>query len=176
MPQHPQTASSATVPDSRGLPQTRWTPWRLFFLLCVPQVWLLAALVSWKYPGDEYLLFQFVNGLPGVWFPLLFGPVRGPDVFPILLLGGYVTMLVLGACMDGVRVQKLLWCALYVFGIPVILWWGLSEFESLEKAYAKNGSLLAYAAAATNLSLYQASVLALVGTAISRLFDKSRTV
>lgn len=149
----------STPPDRPLVAGPGLRPMRLFYRFLLPAIWLGATLVSWKYPGDEYLMFVVISGLPGIWLGPLFGPLRLPDALPVLLVAGLVTMTLAGWLMDGLRVRRALWFSLLVVGVPALVLYAVSP--DYQRAIAKNGSLLAYVSAATNLSLYAASLVSL---------------
>lgn len=143
------------------------------YRLALPAIWLIAALVSWDHPGDEYGLF-FASCLPVAWLALLleFGHIR--EVLPILLSAGLAMMALVGWLMDGLRVRRSLWLPLLVLGAIALVLFGLSEYPSYQRAIARNGSLTAYISAATNLSLYLASTLAIVAALLGRVVSYAR--
>lgn len=142
-----------------GTPMKSW-----YFRLILPLIWLVASLISWKFPGDEYLLFTIVSGFPGAWIGPLVGPVRLPDGLPILFGSGLLTMGLFGWWMDCLRIRLGIWFPLWLLGIVGLM--ASLFFQDYERAIARNGSWIAYGAAATNLSLYGASVLCLLGALV----------
>ena len=146
----------------------RHRPVRVFFRVALPAVWLAAALVSWRHPGDEYLMFTLVNGLPGAWLPLLLGPVGPPQALPLLLAAGGATVALAGWGMDRLRVWRGAWAVLFAAGVVGWTLAALSGYESYAGAVAKNGSLAAYVSAATNLSLYAATFVCACGALAGR--------
>lgn len=157
---------SATPAENRSAAGTLLRPMNVFFRLALPAIWSAATLVSWKYPGDEYLMFVVISGLPGIWLGPLFGPLRLPDALPVLLAAGLVTLTLLGWLMDGLRVRRALWLSLLLVGVPALVLYAVSP--DYQRAIAKNGSLLAYVSAGTNLSLYLASIFSIAVTLAGR--------
>lgn len=147
---------------------------RWFFRCVLPAIWLGAVLLSWKYPGDEFLLFTLTAGLPGAWITLLLGPINPSEGLPILIAAGLATIFLAGWLMDGLRVWKSIWLFLFTGGAILLVLGMLSDFPTYERAVAKNGSLFAYLAAATNLSLYLASLLCIGGAGLAHLVAYAR--
>jgi hypothetical protein len=59
----------------------------------------------------------------------------------------------------------------FVLATVVLVWFGLSEYPTYARAMAKNGSLTAYIAAATNMGLY----LSVIVSAAVAPFCRSRS-
>lgn len=156
----------STPPDRPLVSGPGLRPMRPFYRFLLPAIWLGATLVSWKYPGDEHLMFVVISGLPGIWLGPLFGPLRLPDALPVLLAAGLVTMTLAGWLMDGLRVRRALWFSLLVVGVPLLVLYAV--WPDYQRAIAKNGSLLAYISAGTNLSLYGASIISIAVTLAGR--------
>jgi hypothetical protein len=156
----------ATPAEGLSVAGPRIRPMNVFYRCALPAIWLSATLVSWKYPGDEYLMFVVISGLPGVWLGPLFGPLRLPDALPVLLAAGLMTLMLLGWLMDGLRVRRALWLSLLIVGVPALVLYAV--YPDYQRAMAKNGSLLAYVSAGTNLSLYVASIVSVGVTLAGR--------
>ncbi len=144
----------------------RRNPW--FYRLTVPSIWLTAALFSWHNPGDEYGLFA-VALLPAVWLAPFLHFVHLREVLPFILAAGTATMFVAGWLMDRLQIHRAVWFTFLVVGTIALVLWSIGEFPTYQRAMAKNGSLTAYVAAATNLSLYVATLLTVAGSPMCRL-------
>jgi hypothetical protein len=142
-------------PEEKGLSRRR--SW--FFRLTVPTAWLSAATVSWAHPGDEYCLF-LVSAIPAFWVTPFVPSTRLPQALPVLFAAGFVAMGLAGWLMDALRVRLVPWLVAVACGVAFLLWLALSAYPDLDQAIARNGSLTAYASAATNMSLYLSSFLA----------------
>ena len=140
-----------------------------FYRCLLPLVWLSAALLSWKNPGDEYLLFILVCGLPGAWITLLFGKINPMEGAPILFAAGMITLTLVGWAMDALRVRRVAWLGLYVLGTVALLICMLSSYPTLQQALAKNRAIAAYFAAAANMSLYLTSAMCIAGAFAGRM-------
>lgn len=141
----------------------------VFYRCVLPIVWLFAALLSWKHPGDEYLLFILVCGLPGAWVTLLFGKINPMEGAPILFAAGMITLSLVGWAMDALRVRRIAWLGLYVLGTIALLICMLSSYPTLQEALAKNRAIAAYFAAAANMSLYFSSAMCIAGAFAGRM-------
>lgn len=153
------TATDARVDQRKG---------NAFYRIVVPIVWLVAAMVSWKHPGDEYLLFILVCGLPGAWITLLFGKINPNEAAPVLFGAGMLTMAAVGWAMDSLRVWRGIWAGLYIFGACSLLLCMLSSYPSYQAALAKNGAFAAYLSAAANMSLYVTSTVSIAAALAGR--------
>lgn len=140
-----------------------------FYRMAVPMLWLVAAMVSWKHPGDEYLLFTLVCGLPGAWITLLFGKLNPNEAAPVLFGAGMLTMAAVGWAMDSLRVWRGIWAGLYTFGACALVLCMLSSYPSYQAALAKNGAVAAYLSAAANMSLYVTSTVSIAVAIAGRL-------
>jgi hypothetical protein len=127
---------------------------RHFFIILIPLLWLAAALVSFFHPGDEYGLFALTT-ITGVWICMLTrnaGSVH--DVLIYILATGCVVMVGLGFLMDLARIRRRTWGVLFIATVSLALVVGILSYPSYERAIAKNGSLTAYIAWASNMGLY----------------------
>ena len=134
---------------------------RFFFVIVLPVIWATAALTSYFHPGDEYGLF-LVSSLAGSWVCFLIpdvGHLR--DVLWLILLIGAAVLGVLGFLMDRLRMSRRLWGVMFGLCFLAILFLGLMEYPSLDRAISKNGSIIAYAAGACNIGLYFSVVISL---------------
>lgn len=168
-----RTPGSSTLPIHQSLGESLRKRKSWFYRIALPSVWLVAALLSWTHPGDEYGLFM-VACLPTVWIAeiaslLHYTNLRG--VLPIMLATGVIMMSLAGWLMDTLRVWRSLWLPLFVLGTLALVWCGLSEYPSYARAMAKNGSLTAYVSAATNLSLYLSVILSVPVALLSDSVD-----
>ncbi len=139
---------------------------RWFYRLTLPAVWLSATLVSWHHPGDEYGLF-LVSCLPAMWIVPFANVTHFLGALPILVAGS-ATMSLVGCWMDRLHVGRTVWIALLVCGAVAFVLCALGEYPSYPRAIAKNGSLIAYMAAATNLGLYLSVIVTTVSSPLRR--------
>lgn len=118
-----------------------------------PLLYCACAYGSYRHPGDEYGMFM-VAALPAMWLPpfLEFGHLD--EVVWLLIAAGAVPVAVLGFMLDRLRVSRRAWAFCYVATTACLLPWGLSQYESLERAISKNGSIQAYFYSGANLALY----------------------
>jgi hypothetical protein len=143
------------------------------YRIALPVIWLVAALSSWDHPGDEYGLFA-LSCAPAAWVAPFLAYTHLREVLPILLAAGMATMALVGWLMDGLRVRRAAWLPLFALGAVALVLYALSEYPSYQRAMAKNGSLMAYASAATNVSLYLSSILVILGTLSGRAIATRR--
>lgn len=157
---------------------SRWT------YLAIPVAWVVAAVASWRHPGDEYGMF-FVGGsapaLPVIvgldWIGL--SPSGSMDVICLTAIAiGLALMLALTALAAWLRVPLLPVAALWVAGASALVWFLLASYPSYERAMGKNGSLTAYVSSASNMALVGALICCLIATAVWRgvaRFQKRKT-
>ncbi len=144
------------------------------YRLTIPWLWLAVALVSWRYPGDEYGLFVIANGLPGAWLSLWLHFSGSPDdIFPTVLAVSGGSVFVVAWVMDRLRVPSWLLLTLWLTGAIVLFKMAYDPFESHARAMAKNGSLTAYVSAASNLGLFLACIGAVMLTGGYRIAIRS---
>jgi len=140
------------------------------YRLTIPWVWLIVAIISWRFPGDEYGLFGVANGLPSAWISLWLGFNGGPnDIIPIMVASSFTSMLLISWAMDGLRVPRWLVLSLWLIGTVVLFQIAFGQFESYARAIAKNGSLTAYVTASSNLSLFLTCVCGILLTGCYRV-------
>ncbi|MCY2963825.1 MAG: hypothetical protein NT069_09300 [Planctomycetota bacterium] len=132
-----------------------------FYRFALPGAWLIATLVSYHHPGDEYGMF-IVCLLPAVWIQMFMSTTGNGNfrdlLIPTLLAGGLILTLC-GWVLDELRVHRKTWVAANCLITTALLIYVLSQFSSLYRATQKNGSLLAYQSTAVALSLYLTTVL-----------------
>lgn len=152
---------------------------RLFYVIALPIIWLFAAVLSYFHPGDEYGLFAY-STIAGSWICFCMkniGSLSG--VLWMILLTGGVIMGVFGFAMDKSRISKKVWGVLLGICVVAVLVYSLLPYSSLDRAFRKNGSLIAYIAAACNMGLYLSVILAFIAKAIaeaSRKYKLHKTV
>lgn len=125
---------------------------------CVlPVLWFVAALASWRHPGDEYGMF-IVSALPASWILPLVSEMNLQRFLPVVFLAGAVMITLCGWALDRLRVWPLLWLPLYVATAAAMVLMALRGYPSYERAMMKNGSLTAYVSSAANASLYLTTI------------------
>lgn len=136
---------------------------RWFYRFTIPWIWLAVALVSWRYPGDEYAMFGVANGLPSAWISVWLGISGEPDdVIPIMIACSLFSMVLISWAMDRLRLPWWLVIPGWMIAAIVLFQMAYGSFESHARAIAKNGSLTAYVSASSNLGLFLACVAAIV--------------
>jgi hypothetical protein len=149
---------------------------RWFFLLLVPLAWGGCSLVHFRHPGDEYAMY-FISSLAGSWFCFF---IQIGDIhqwwipWSIAMMGAGV-MAGAGWALVRLGAQRWLWVALFGTSAAVVLALSLSQFPSLERTVAKNGSLLAYGCSAALLGSSVASVLSLGMAPLVRWYARRRS-
>lgn len=139
-------------------------------------MWLLAAIVSWEHPGDEFGLFFVATGLPILWLTILMKnlPFHGNSQlvgFVIVFCGGFGTMYGLGVLLDMARIRFRYWFVLTCVFFGWLLYATISRYPTHAKAISKNGSIHAYWSATLSVSLVAVSVVLLVLTVGWRLVN-----
>ncbi len=134
-----------------------------WYRLTIPWFWLVVALISWRYPGDEYAMFGVANGLPSAWISVWIGVSGEPDdVIPIMIACSLLSMVLVSWAMDRLRVPWWLVIPGWTVAAVVLFRLAYGSFESHARAIAKNGSLTAYVSASSNLGLFLACAGAIV--------------
>jgi len=126
---------------------------RHFLVWMAPLLYAACAYGSYRYPGDEYGMF-LVSALPALWLTPFIQIGHLDDVVWLLIAGGAVPLTGLGFALDRLKVPRRAWAFCYVATTACLLPWGLSQYESLERAISKNGSIQAYFYSGANLALY----------------------
>lgn len=148
--------------------------YRRWVYLAIPVAWVVAALASWRHPGDEYAMFFVGGAAPAM--PVIVGldwmglsPPGSMDAICLTVIAiGLVLMLGLTALSAWMRVPLLPVAALWVAGATALVWFSLASYPSYERAMGKNGSLTAYVSSASNMALVGALIFCLVATAAWR--------
>ena len=151
--------------------------WNYFLLIVLPIVWVTVAAVSFQYPGDEYGLWA-VGSAAGIWILWLFASLEAGvapgRILPSVLVAGVATMAVLGFVLDRLRSPRVslavTWLVTTVFTVAFML----NQFDTYERAMAKNGSLQAYIFSAANLALLLVSLLFVLMTSIFAVIRRRR--
>lgn len=153
---------------------------RLFFFLLLPLIWGAGALIGFAHPGDEYGLW-FVSSLAGTWLTIILhvndllpGDIHHPLLLISAVTTGVLVMLGAGYGMDRLRVSKVLWALLYLVLGGALLAWSVGSYPSIREALNKNGSWIAYIAAASNAGITLSVVLSFVVTALARWAGRGR--
>ena len=149
-----------------GIWITGKTKARHLLVWLVPSLWSVCAFGSWHHPGDEYGMFA-VSVLPCIWLAIVLSYGHLSEVYLFLIAAGALPMVAIGFILDRLPVSRRLWSAAYILAFAGWFVWMLSQYPSLQRAVAKNGSISAYAFCAANLGLYASVVLFLpAGTII----------
>ena len=145
---------------------------KLFYTWLIPTIWIPVTIVSFFNSGDEH--GYFASGtFPFAWPVHYFFNFNGltPYLFAILPLGA-VVLASLGLAMDYLRVSRKLVLAIFTVCFILFLWMAVKDFESLQAVRWKHGSILAPLSAISNVSLYIAISISIIGISIFR-FIKS---
>ena len=133
-----------------------------FFLWILPTVWVMIAAIGFRYAGDEYGLWG-VGSLAGTW---LFGIFRSfhsgsspSALLPPVLIAGFATMALLGYFLDRLRTPRIPLIITWLAVTGLLVAYLLNQYPTLERAVAKNGSILAYVLSAANFSLLAITLL-----------------
>ncbi len=148
-----------------GIWLTARTKARHLLVWLVPALWSMCAFGSWHHPGDEYGMFC-VSVLVSLWLAVLSKFGHPSEVYLLLIAAGTLPMSVFGFLLDRLPVSRRLWAAVYIVASVGLFAWSLLSFPSLQRAIAKNGSILAYAFCAANLGMYVSVLTCLCGGAI----------
>ena len=100
----------------------------------------------------------------GVWILMFFGNASPDFILP--LLAGCAVMTGLGHVLDLLRAKRALLLSIWVVGAIGTYALMMSNFESVERAISKNGSIFAYVVASSQLGLYAAVLLGLLASAV----------
>ena len=139
----------------------------------VPALWALGAFGSWRHPGDEYGLVG-ASMLVSIWLVILIHSNNLSQATLPLIAAGALPMAVFGFLLDRLPVSRRWWAAVYILASAALFAWGLLSFPSLERAIAKNGSILAYAFCAANLGMYASVLTCLSGGTLVWLWRRFR--
>lgn len=144
---------------------------KFFYVLFIPALWLILAIISFYHPGDEYALF-FVSTMAGSWIFFIIDTVGDVKYAPFYNLPiGVCVLAGIGYLMDKLSVSKLVWCLLFVLCSMGLIFNVLWQYPSYERAMSKNGSLTAYVSAACNMGIYLSIVLAIVINRLRSFFS-----
>jgi len=139
-------------------------PTRMRVLL--PAVWGVGCLIGFGNPGDEYGLFA-LGSILGTW-PLMLADSSLALGLP--LVAGCVLMCGAGRLLEALSANRSMWLWTWlVVGVATYAFL-LAQFETIDAAVAKNGSLGAYMAFASQLGTYVATVLTLLVAAVRSWF------
>ena len=137
----------------------------------MPLVWVPTAIRNFEHCGDEYGGF-LLGSLPAFWMgPFLSAmSINSPKtMMPPLIVAGALTVLAAGAILDLLRVRWSIWFALWIIiALSFFAQW-FGGFPSVERALAKNGSYDTYVVTCTNLGLWLATAVCLIGGSVYRL-------
>lgn len=130
----------------------------------LPVVWAMGCAVGFGNPGDEHVLFA-LGSMLGTW-PLMVTSSNLGLMLPLLV--GCALMGGAGRLLECLAASRALWLATWlVFGVSTCAL-SLAQFDSIEAAVAKNGSLGAYIAFASQLGTYAATIVTLLVAAVHR--------
>ncbi len=135
---------------------------RRWFRILLPVLWLLSAMVSEQHPGDEYGLWG-VACLPAVWLVLVMPRANPIKLLPLVYAAGMLSTGLIGWALDRLQVRRLVWMAMWSTGVIALVWAAMYQYESYQRAIARNGSLTAYDSAASSLSLVLTSAACICG-------------
>lgn len=130
------------------------------YRLTIPWIWLITAMISRRNPGDEYGLFVVANRPP-----LLMAGFLLEHLLPVqwmlvaIIVGGCLSMWPLSWLLDRLRVPVHVFLTSYSLIAVGFLGLVLRQFESYERAIARNGSEWAYLSSASNFALFFSAVL-----------------
>lgn len=131
-----------------------------FFVCLLPVVWSATCWLSYHRPGDEYGLWAVssIAAWWGIWF--WEGSVT-TNPAPAIVAGAIV-MCLAGWAMDRLRCRWPVVLGLWLVIAAAICVRAVSQYPTIERAMAKNGSWLAYIYASSNLGLTLASAVMIV--------------
>jgi hypothetical protein len=141
-----------------------------FYCLAVPLGWAGVSLLHFQFPGDEYALWA-ISSMAGTWVLLLLPNVG--DIkqlwLPLTVAGtGALVLAGCGALLRWLRVRWWIWTILWLIASAGWLAAMLSQYPTLERAMAKNGSWWAYILSALLMGANTAMVAGLVAGAGKR--------
>ena len=122
----------------------------------------MSAFVSFEHPGDEYGLCS-VACLPAAWLAFLMSGLNPIKLMPLVYMAGMLSTGLVGWLMDRLKVHRLVWMVLWLAGIVALVVSAMWQYESYQRAIAKNGSVTAYVSAASSLSLVLTSLTCVAG-------------
>lgn len=141
-----------------------------FYCLAVPLGWAAVSLLHFQFPGDEYALWA-ISSMAGTWvlwllpnvgdIKQLWLPLTVAGAGALVLAGG-------GALLRWLRVRWWVWTILWLIASAGWLVFTLSQYPTLERALAKNGSWWAYILSALLMGTNTALVATLVAGASKR--------
>ena len=122
--------------------------------LLLPVVWGLGCAIGYAHPGDEYAGFV-LGSILGTWTLLL------TDETSLLLplLVGCALMWGMGRLLELMKANRIIWTITWLVVAAAFYVWSIFRFESVEHAIAKNGSLAAYLAFASQIGAYAATLV-----------------
>jgi hypothetical protein len=135
---------------------------KLFYAIVLPVIWVVAAVVSYSHPGDEYGLFVF-SSIAGSWVCFFIRNIGHlSDVLWLIIVAGVTVVANFGLLMDRLQVSRRVWGTLFVLCFVLVLVLSLRQYPSLDRAISKNGSITAYVAGAWNMGLYLSILSSLI--------------
>lgn len=136
----------------------------------LPIVWGVGCILGFAEPGDEYGLFA-LGSILGVWVALLFPAAGSPaNLLLPVLVAGCGLMYCFGLVLDRLQGRRMVWLGAWLATAVVGAVWLLLGHASFAAALAKNGSLLAYLACASQLGTYVATLATGIWAGIARYF------
>lgn len=135
-------------------------PWPPLYLL-VPAIWGCGCLLGYAYPGDEKAGFV-MGSIAGTWTLWL----SGGQSLVLPLVVGCLLMFVAGRFLDKLSGSRVIWGSVWLLMVVLTLVVALSKFQSLEHARAKNGSMAAYLAFASQIGTYVATLATFIAAVV----------
>jgi len=147
---------------------------RFFYMAVLPILWASVSFVSYYHPGDEYAMYA-VSSIIGIWPFYLIQPDIHSLVTPIIVacVGGFIMMIV-GFGMDRLRVNRWIWCGVWLFFSILLCFNAIHGYPTIKKALAKNGSWTAYIAGSMNMGLYLSVIVSVFITFLVLLIRRMR--
>jgi len=141
---------------------------KLFYTWLIPAIWIPITIVSFFNSGDEHGCFA-IGTFPFIWPIAYIFKFNGLLYYLFTILPfGLIVLTFLGVAMDCLQVNRKLVLAIFTVCFILLFWIAVKDFESIQALKWKHRSILAPLSSVTNISLYIAVVVSLIGTSISR--------
>jgi hypothetical protein len=145
---------------------------KYLYFYVLPLIWLLASILSYCHPGDEYAMYV-ISCIIGSWICFV---VKMPDIHihsvlfqAIISFTGAVSMIVPALILYKLKTNKLFWMILFALCVIGIFLLTIVSYPSIEKALSKNGSWWAYIASSVNIGLYLSILLSIMAAGFNKL-------
>jgi hypothetical protein len=149
---------------------------RWFYLLALPLLWGMVSLLHFQSPGDEYAMWA-ISSLAGTWALLLapnVGDIHQWWIRCSVAGTGTLVMFGVGWLLVWLKVRVRIWLAIWFVVTGILFVTSVQSYPSIERAVAKNGSLVTYFLSATLLASYVATLAGIAGGIIKLLYRKFR--